>query len=76
MFFVVKRHRRYWFEGDFFMSVQPKSESFRKAFKWVSDECKFNPGKGIKALVEEACLKFNLSPIEAEFLLRTVCEKK
>jgi len=58
------------------MSIQPKSENFRKAFKWVSEECKFNPGKEMKTLVEEASLKFNLSPKEADFLIRTMLEEK
>jgi len=58
------------------MSVQPKSENFRKAFKWVAEERKFSPGKEVRALVEEASLKFNLSPKEAEFLIRTLLEEK
>ena len=57
------------------MSVQPKSENFRKAFKWVSEECKYNPGKNVKTLAEEACLKFNLSPKEADFLIRTMLKE-
>ena len=57
------------------MSIQPKSENFRKGFKWVSEEWKFNPGKEMKTLVEEASLKFNLSPKEADFLLRTLLEE-
>ena len=58
------------------MGVQPKSENFRKAFKWISEERKFSPGKEVKALIEEACIKFNLSPKEAEFLMRTLLEEK
>jgi len=58
------------------MSIQPKGENFRKAFKWISEECKFNPDKEITALVEEAGLKFNLSPKEADFLIRTMVNKK
>jgi hypothetical protein len=57
------------------MSIQPKSENFRKAFKWVSEERKFNTGKEVKVLIDEACLKFNLSPKEADFLLRTLLEE-
>ena len=58
------------------MSVQPKSENFRKAFKWVAEERKFSPGKEIRALVEEASIKFNLSPKEADFLTRTLLEEQ
>ena len=58
------------------MSIQPKSENFRRAFKWVSEECKFNPDKEVKALIDEASLKFNLSPKETDFLLRTLIEEE
>jgi hypothetical protein len=58
------------------MGIQPKSENFRKAFKWVSEERKFNTGKEVKVLIDEACLKFNLSPKEADFLARTLIEEK
>ena len=57
------------------MSIQPKGEDLRKAVKWVSEECKYNPGKELRAVVDQACLKFNLSPKDAEFLIRTICEK-
>jgi len=42
------------------MGIQPKSENFRKAFKWVSEERKFNTGKEVKVLIDEACLKCRL----------------
>ena len=56
------------------MSVQPIGEDLRKAVKWVSDERQFNPGKESKTLIEEACIKFDLSPKEADFLLRHLLE--
>lgn len=58
------------------MSIQTKGEDLRKAVKWVSDERKYNQGKELKALIEEACLKFNLSPVDADFLLRTLLEQE
>ena len=58
------------------MSIQPKGEDLRKAVKWVSDERQFNPGKASKTLVEEACMKFDLSPKDADFLLRYLLEEK
>jgi len=54
------------------MSIQPDGEEIRKAVKWVSEERKYNPDKTINTLVEEACLKFDLSPKEADFLARTL----
>jgi len=58
------------------MSIQPKGEDLRKAVNWVSEERKFNKEKKLKALIEEACLKFNLSPMDADFLLRTLQEQE
>jgi len=58
------------------MSIQPEGEELRKAVKWVSEKRKFNPEKKLNEVIEEACLKFDLSPMEAEFLSRFVvkCE--
>jgi len=56
------------------MTIQPKGDDLRKAVKWVSDERMYNPEKRLKALIEEACLKFNLSPVDADFLLRKLLE--
>jgi len=58
------------------MSIQPKGEDLRKAVKWVSGERKYNPEQELKALIEEACLKFNLSPVDADFLLRSLREQE
>ena len=58
------------------MSIQPKGEDLRKAVKWVGEERKYNPAKELKALIEEASLKFNLSPMNADFLLRTLLEQE
>jgi hypothetical protein len=58
------------------MSIQPNGEDLRKAVKWVSAERQFNPGKELKTLVEEACMKFDLSPKDADFLLRQLLEKE
>ena len=56
------------------MTIQPKGEDLRKAVKWVSEERKYNKEKKLKTLIEEACLKFNLSPMDADFLLRKLLE--
>ncbi len=54
------------------MPIQPEGEDLRKAVKWISEERKYNPeAKPIK-LVEEACLKFDLSPKDADYLTRFV----
>jgi hypothetical protein len=58
------------------MSIQPNGEDLRKAVKWVSEERQFNPGKELKTIIEEACMKFDLSPKDANFLLRQLLEKE
>ena len=42
--------------------------------KWISEERLDNPDKKTRQLIEAACLKFNLSPRDGEFLAR--CLKK
>jgi hypothetical protein len=58
------------------MSIQPNGEDLRKAVKWISEERQFNPGKDFNTLIEEACMKFDLSPKDADFLLRHLLEKE
>ncbi len=54
------------------MTIQPKGEDLRKAVKWVSEKRKHETVEDLKQLVDDACLKFNLSPKDAEFLSRFV----
>jgi len=58
------------------MSIQPKGEDLRRAVKWVSEERKYNSEKEVEAIVQEACMKFDLSPIDEDFLLRHLLEKE
>lgn len=56
------------------MSIVPEGEILKKAVKWVSEERKRKPEKKVEKLVEEACMKFDLPPKDAEFLMRLVCQ--
>jgi hypothetical protein len=58
------------------MGIQPKGEDLRRAVKWVSEERKYNSEKEVEAIVQEACMKFDLSPIDEEFLLRHLLDKE
>ena len=58
------------------MSIQPEGEALRKATKWISDECLAGPGVGRTRLIEQACLKFDLSPSDAGFLARFLAESR
>ena len=49
-------------------TVQPEGEELRKAVKWISDERRYGAEKTLIKLIEEAGLKFNLSPMDQEYL--------
>jgi hypothetical protein len=59
-------------ETPIMTTVQPEGEDLRKAVKWISEERKYNPDAKSSKLIEEACLKFDLSPMDAEYLLKTL----
>jgi hypothetical protein len=42
----------------------------KRAIEWISQERQNNPGASLAALIDEACRKFDLSPIQADFLYR------
>jgi hypothetical protein len=54
------------------MSIMPQGEDIRRAVKWISEMRRAEPQTDPRKLVEQACLKFNLSPIDAEYLGRWV----
>jgi hypothetical protein len=56
------------------MSIQPEGESLRKAVQWISEEKKAGSPISRQQLIEAACLKFNLTPMEAEYLARSFKE--
>ena len=56
-------------------TVQPQGEEIRKAVTWLMEEHKYAPDKPLTDLIEEAALKFNLSPKETLFLERFVQEE-
>jgi hypothetical protein len=57
-------------------TLQPEGEDIRRAVKWISEERASNTQKKLSELIGEACLKFDLSPMDAEFLFRTLREEK
>ena len=56
------------------MTIEPQGEDLRKAVKWISEERLDDPDKKTRQLIEAACLKFNLSPKDADFLARCLKE--
>ena len=51
------------------MSVLPEGEQLRRAIKWISDLRGEDPALRIADLLDRACLKFDLSPKDAEALM-------
>ena len=49
-------------------TIMPEGDAIRKAVKWISGELKEDPNKSVQKLVNNAALRFNLSPKETEFL--------
>ena len=53
-------------------TVQPEGELIRKAVQWISDELKDHPEKKRRIVIEQAAIKFNLSPRDVEYLDKLV----
>ncbi|SDL22100.1 hypothetical protein SAMN05660337_2503 [Maridesulfovibrio ferrireducens] len=50
-------------------TIVPHCELTRKAIKWISEK-QIETGKTHRLLLEEAAMRFNLSPNDVEFLNR------
>lgn len=55
-------------------TVMPQGDALKKAIAWVSEKRLAKPDVNVKKLANEACLQFDLSPKDSEFLLRFVKE--
>ena len=51
-------------------TILPQGEDLRKAVKWISEERQSRPQIKIAKLVEEASVKFDLSPADGEYLFK------
>ena len=54
----------------------PSGESLRKAVKWISDERQARPDAPLVKLVDEAALRFDLSPLDQQWLIETLGKPK
>lgn len=50
-------------------TIQPRSEKVKKAINWISENLKEDAGRPVPPLIEEAGMRFNLSPKEEAFLV-------
>ena len=49
-------------------AIMSEGEAIRRAIKWISGELQGDQKKSLLQLVNDAVLRFDLSPNEAEFL--------
>ena len=56
--------------------IEPGGEHLRKAIKWISAERQEDEQKGMLNIIEEACVRFNLSPVDEAFLDSFFKEKR
>ncbi|NPV06203.1 MAG: hypothetical protein HPY67_15930 [Syntrophaceae bacterium] len=54
--------------------IMPEGEEIRRAIKWISDN--LDTGKTKAKLIEEAALKFDLSPAQTDFLMNFFSKKQ
>ena len=53
----------------------PEGEEIRRAIKWISEMRETQPDRKLSKLVEEASLKFDLSPQQTDFLYNFLTKK-
>jgi len=51
-------------------SLLPEGETMRNAVKWISGHLQDNPDQVLQKLVNDAIMRFDLSPKDADFLIR------
>lgn len=57
-------------------TIMPESEGIRAAVKWISAGLQEENPKPLKQLLQEATLRFDLSPLESEFVSRFYQDSK
>jgi hypothetical protein len=57
-------------EGGGARDLGPKGESLRRAMRWLDERAREDPGADKLRLVSEAGTRFDLTPLDEEFLVR------
>jgi len=57
-------------------TVMPEGASVRKAVQWISKMREEGTTLSLPILIEQACMRFNLSPKDGDFLQRFFEEQK
>ncbi|MCX5831388.1 MAG: hypothetical protein NT140_05810 [Deltaproteobacteria bacterium] len=56
-------------------AVMPSGDDIRKAVKWISDNLEADPEQARTKLIETAVFKFDLSPLDTDFLIKFYSKK-
>ncbi|MDA8164213.1 MAG: hypothetical protein M0017_04175 [Desulfobacteraceae bacterium] len=48
--------------------LQPQGEKMRRTVLWISETLRVHPEKDRQAIIREAQIRFDLSPLEAKFI--------
>lgn len=51
-------------------TIMPHSELLRRAVSYVNDTRNDNPEKSLAEILDEAAMRFNLSPLDGDYLQR------
>jgi len=51
------------------MTVIPENEQLKRAVKWISEQLRINENPGKAELINQATLRFDLTPKQADFLI-------
>jgi hypothetical protein len=51
--------------------VVPEGDGLRKAMRWLDERVREEPGASRAKLIGEAAVRFDLTPLDEEFLLRS-----
>lgn len=57
-------------------TVMPEGTALRKAVQWISKMREEGSQAALVFLIEQACMRFNLSPKDGEFLNRFFTEQQ
>ena len=49
-------------------TIMPEGEEIQRAIKWVSENLEEKREQSLQKLLDKAVFKFDLSPVDAEFL--------
>lgn len=51
-------------------ALQPEGEALRRALRWLDDRARADPGLDRARAISEAAARFDLNPLEEDFLAR------